>query len=85
VLRVSSNRETQDRSPAPVKNKEFQIELAINNWQMKVWGLVQSFPADDLVDKMFGFEPKHRSFSFFSRRRRRRMREKAVSPLRLLA
>jgi len=44
---------------------------------MKVWGLVQSFPSDYLVDKMFGFKPKHRSFSFFSRRRRRRMREES--------
>jgi len=43
---------------------------------MKVWGLVQSFPSDYLEDKMFGFEPKHRSFSFFSRRRRRRRRRR---------
>jgi len=35
----------------------------------------------ELEDTMFGYESKHRSFSFFSRRRRKRMRARRRRPL----
>jgi len=47
---------------------------------MKVQGLVWSYSSDDLEEILFSYKPTHRSFSFFSRRRRRRMRGEKESP-----